>query len=384
MLDQLAMADYISQLLNDKNNENVISFTRDYLNEVNKDIIFFLKLLLKNRDKERLTQVKLHLAQLYHNHENYFEEVLSRTGKGFVRRLGDPHNNGRSTVMVEQFNGKIVYKPINLDMLSLLYKYLNILNLNGCFKFFSVPIIKKENDYSIVKFVNNEEHQNMKEFCFHYGALLFVITTLRGLDIHRENVFCINSTPVIIDCESLFYPVIKSIKSYDVTATSMIPTEHHVFTPIANLQVHTEQLIAGIELSYKIFLDNKIKFLEVIDEGLNKQTRMIFKPTKYYYSILRNSTHPNFLLDSEKRKEYIVDSLISDHPISKAIINCEVAELMKFSIPYFYFYEGKLFGLNGKEIIQNFITSPKEEIIRSIGNIKSFKESLITAIRAIK
>lgn len=133
-------------------------------------------------------------------------------------------------------------------------------------------------------------------------------------------------------------------------------------------------------MAYKVFSSNKLNILSIIEDGLMKPTRVIFKPTAYYYKILKSSTHPMFLIDSEKRKEYIENCLAGNHVISKHIIKYEVDKLFNFDIPYFYFCKEILFGSNNVIINQDFVMSSKSELLFSIEKMKFFKNNLMRKI----
>ena len=134
-----------------------------------------------------------------------------------------------------------------------------------------------------------------------------MVTLLRGIDFHEENIFCVNSTPAIIERESLFYPGLTDTKDHDIAATSMLPTELNKQSVMSHLEIQIDDMIQGVASACNTVNAAKNKIRELIDSGNKKLRRIILKPTKFYYKVLRASMHPGRFTDRAKRTKYISD-----------------------------------------------------------------------------
>ena len=360
--------------------ETTISITTNfyinYLNTLNKDILPALTYLESNRVFSSETIEKV-IDRIFKKHKEYLDFIFNDHKVDKISRLGDMHRKGRCTLLVETKTDKFICKPVDIDLIVTINSILSLLNNSGIFDVVFLNILSKHKKYTKINYIQNDQCINSAKFSHHYGALIFTLTLLRGVDFHSENIFCISSVPVIIDCESLFYPTILNTKPYDVTATSLIPTTLNSNSLIQKLKLSRYHINQGIIAAYNVFKNQKIKLANIITNNSEKKIRMIFKPTHYYYSLLKNSTHPTFLINKKKQQNYLNDSLLGQHEISKAIIHSEIADLSSLDIPYFYFQNNKLFNADDREIKQNFLQSSIDTIVHDVFDLDQFKSNLI-------
>lgn len=139
-----------------------------------------------------------------------------------------------------------------------------------------------QNKYgSYIEYIENESPKDIKKFSYHYGAILFILTLLRGTDFHSDNILCKSSIPIIVDYETLFYPEIDGFKDYSVEATSLIKTKNNNHTVMNYYELHMELVIDGINSACKIIKANIYSVCSLINKYHDVKTRVILKPTSF-------------------------------------------------------------------------------------------------------
>ncbi|PGM87762.1 DUF4135 domain-containing protein, partial [Bacillus thuringiensis] len=123
-----------------------------------------------------------------------------------VTNLGDYHNNGKRTILLEdKFNHKIILKPVDLKNSILYHSLINQLNKDLNTDIFIPQLVNKKN-YGYMEFINHEScesNEQIKDYYYNLGVVLSVIYLINGSDIHNENIIAQGSSPVIIDFETL-------------------------------------------------------------------------------------------------------------------------------------------------------------------------------------
>ena len=369
-----------------KNINTITEFYNNYLFDINKDVFSALSYFKKNNESYLYQSVKETIDKMSYDSDNYLGLILDDYSVQKISRLGDMHNKGKCTILVETDIEKFICKPIeNIQLINVYHEFLKILNSNSEFDFgfISIEASNSNKRYSRIEYIENEKCFNQNKFAYHYGGLLFFLVLLKGVDFHSENIFCCSSSPVIIDCESLFYPEILNVKSYDVTATSLIPTKSNSNSVMQLFQLPFHEVIKGVDSAYSVIKSNETSFRKIILNNAEKRRRMIFKPTYYYYKILKNSMHPSLMIDIKKRILYLRSSLQGEHEISLAIIDSEIYDLLHFDIPYFYYENNTLFDSTNTKIEQKFLKSSTDEILNDLTSLRLFKNNLIKQMEVV-
>jgi type 2 lantibiotic biosynthesis protein LanM len=127
--------------------------------------------------------------------------------------FSDPHNYGRSVITFEFGSGAaVVYKPKDVGLERQWTKLLSWLNDKG------IPLRLKELSvlerpgYGWVEFVAQQACKSGEEAKRYYqraGMLLALVYTLQGTDFHQENLIASGEYPVLVDLETLMYPVVR-------------------------------------------------------------------------------------------------------------------------------------------------------------------------------
>ncbi|WP_141743294.1 type 2 lanthipeptide synthetase LanM, partial [Bacillus thuringiensis] len=123
-----------------------------------------------------------------------------------VTNLGDYHNNGKRTILLEdKFNNKVILKPVDLKNSILYHSLINQLNKDLNTNIFIPQVVNKRN-YGYMEYINHESCESteqIKDYYYNLGVVLSVMYLINGSDIHNENIIAKQSSPVIIDFETL-------------------------------------------------------------------------------------------------------------------------------------------------------------------------------------
>lgn len=121
--------------------------------------------------------------------------------------LSDPHNGGRSVVLLTFSSGqKVVYKPKNLQIEADYFALLSQLNAWGAAPSFRTPRVIARTTHGWAEFIPHTPCRTEEEACRYYqraGMLLALIYVLGGTDCHYENLIACGEYPVVVDVETL-------------------------------------------------------------------------------------------------------------------------------------------------------------------------------------
>lgn len=373
----------LNKCRNNLSKDIIANFANEYINYVNSDIFTAIGYYKKNDMLSEVNEIQMVVNRIFNNISDYLTEIINSGNIQKITRLGDMHGYNKCTLLVEYEENKVIFKPIQSHFLTLINEIFLIFNQSKKFGFYILKILSQNSKGSEIEFINNEKIVEMDKFSYHYGAIIFILTLLRGTDFHADNIFTVSSTPVIIDYETLFYPKISEFKVYDVTATSLISTKNNSHTLMNKHSFNGELIIKGINHAYELVLENKRKIHELINIYNDKLTRVIFKPTSYYLNLLKNSTHPALLTVPENRKNYLEKSLTGEKSVSSVIVKHELEDLMDFNIPSFYFKDGRLFSAKDILIEQKIISSSLGIIYEELHQLENFRHKTIKAMETI-
>lgn len=287
---------------------------------------------------------------------------------------GDRHLEAKSTVRLEFSNGKNLYlkwKKIDFEeKVSVVSKFMG-------------NALKEQktligDDWYIQEEIVQVPTDNLSGLYFNCGKLLFISYLLGMSDLHEGNIIISGNNVYIIDCETVFevnHFIKDDIQGYDlgnsvystgllpfrsffgsiisgfnsrnkkivyrknylikVTSKGLVKVESRVTlsSDVHNKALnynldflkHKKSFICGFEKSYRYFLENKIelqKFIKKIFE--NVEARTLVNNTYEYYKILANSYHPYLMMDSKKRKKYLLQSKMLNVEEVNAIFNDEI------------------------------------------------------------
>jgi type 2 lantibiotic biosynthesis protein LanM len=126
------------------------------------------------------------------------------------REAGDSHHGGQTVLVLRFAGGSVVYKPRPLDVDVALAQLLGALQADvepG--DRIRVPAVLLADGYGWAAHVRHRFCADAAEETRFYrgiGEWLAVMQLVRGNDLHAENIVADGPIPVVVDCETLFYP----------------------------------------------------------------------------------------------------------------------------------------------------------------------------------
>jgi type 2 lantibiotic biosynthesis protein LanM len=123
---------------------------------------------------------------------------------------GDSHQGGRSVVLVDLQDQRLIYKPRSLAIDSAIATFLDQLfgQVEAADRI-RVPAVLQGDSYGWSEFIAHRYCDSAAELRTYYTRLGHWIALARlfgTTDLHAENLIACGPTPVVIDCETLFTP----------------------------------------------------------------------------------------------------------------------------------------------------------------------------------
>lgn len=291
---------------------------------------------------------------------------------GVEAGAGDSHRGGRSVMLLRFADGaRLVYKPRPIAA----HRHFNVLaewfgSLPGAPGLRVLRVLDR-GDYGWAEFVEERPCSTAAEtrqFYRRQGALLALLHTLDGTDLHHENLIACGPHPVLVDVETLFHPPLGPARSTDPAARALHDSVHRVgllpqllvgdttaldmsaigggraasspietadwaeagtdrmrlvrragrFTESANRprlggvaaapSAYTDALCGGFRAGYTAISDHRAELLG--QDGLLRlfardEVRVVPRPTWTYTTLLDESTHPDLLRDATERHQVL-------------------------------------------------------------------------------
>lgn len=314
--------------------------------------------------------------------------------------VGDIHNQSKRTLILKDSEGKkIIFKPVPFKNSNIYHSLIENYNhhLEGV-NIYNPKIVDREG-YGYVEFISDTECSNVEDIQKYYyqtGVVLFISFMLNGNDLHNENIIASESSPIIIDFETLagnieFNENISfgdSILKKSVMNSRMLPVRfskenaindfsgigvlmkkrekvislRNEFTsqitetiqyklsddltshlPKVNGEIFTfdnykEDILSGFKDAYIFALKNKENILSIIQRTANDfYYRKVYRNTATYKSLLERMNAPDLMKSKEYTKQYLLGLLRKDQHGNFSIehLESEIQQLIEGAIPYF-------------------------------------------------
>jgi lantibiotic modifying enzyme len=285
---------------------------------------------------------------------------------GLTTNLSDPHCGGRTVLRIRLKNDAIwYYKPRSGRHEEVWARIVRELNAAG----FSPPLmaapVVARRDHCWMPKVAHKSCRSWKEvgrFYFRSGALLYLAHALRAVDLHAGNWIACGEHPVLIDCETMLHPNIAVPDTApdqpgSILRTGMLPVgpakergkcpsflggmvqgDHSI--TLQKRRVFANEAINDIVLGFQTmsgFLGHVWKrsaFQDAIRAMQSLPIRSIYRPTRFYVELLRDSLSSQFAGSKEARR-WFLHSRLEDGLCGKAIVQREAEQLLQCDIPLF-------------------------------------------------
>lgn len=294
----------------------------------------------------------------------------------------------------------LIYKPRNMDIDLAYNHFIQWYNTHNELKLNTFEILNK-GDYGWCEFVTFLSCLSMDEierFYQRMGVLLALLYALKGGDIHFENLIAHGEQPTIVDLECLIKPKLDidyfepppsvldtlllptriniedevegwniggmagdgggiakhaALKFESAGTDNMIikrvdfKTEHDALNlPKLNDELFVDDLLAekqvteGFQQCYQFLMSQKATLLGThspLNNFYSARVRYLFRATRDYAQLLRESFHPNIMVSEADYDEHFswLNDILNSRPMYEAVIPSELQDLAYGDIPYF-------------------------------------------------
>ena len=375
-----------------------------------------MKLQIYSEIKEKLVYI-LNVISSFKSDERKICKYFFGTEKENIAEIinsGDWHNNKCVVVILFESGNKIVFKPTKGENIVFLKEILRFFFCEEYIDLYDCVLVKNG---MWVRFIDHTEiykQNEINQFYFNYGKILFVSYLLGINDLHYENIIAHNQYPVITDVETIFssylffdthqfdynaqYLATKKLV-YGVMATGLIPifsmTEYFggdvsclsnkgikiaveriknenrddlyiysdyeiikQYNHLPNMDIdpllYGAYVSKGFEEATLICEKNIVKIKKYISDNLSKvEARIILNMTKGYSRIVRIKNEPKYRNNMELFNKLLLN-LKRNNQFNAEVYAFEVVELESGNIPSFYWNidRNEVYGYHKSETIK--------------------------------
>ena len=279
--------------------------------------------------------------------------------------LSDPHNGGRTVVLLKFQSGSVVYKPRGGDGE---WEWLNLLRWMNSQSFrpkLRAAMVLRREDYCWMERIRPEpcrDQNAARRFYRRVGGMLGAAYLLKAVDCHRDNIIAAGEYPVLIDAETLWH-VARETKTQSVLdvlyGTGFLPssgrrsswqyrssalgrsspgqhTPRIASTPL-NASTYEVEIVNGFHEAWRCLLgttERRAAFIRRLQRLCRRERRWIYRSTRKYHAIRRASIHPAALRSGIGRDLLIARSCARSG-VSQGVVQKEMNALRRLDIPYF-------------------------------------------------
>lgn len=278
--------------------------------------------------------------------------------------LSDPHNGGRTVVLLHFAAGSVIYKPRPGDGEWEWFSFLQAMNALSFQPRLRIARIVRRNGYCWMERIEPspcKDKPAARRFYQRMGGLIGAAYFLRAADCHRENVIAAGEHPVLIDAEALCHLSSKTQSQTPVDLlfrTGFLPgsnrrglqsrssvlgnatTGQHVpriGARALRAAEYQNEIVDGFCRAWRCVLgtrNRRVAFVRRLRRICSRKSRWICWPTETYADIARASIQPAALRSGIER-ELLIARLCSRRKMPATIIHGEIEALKRFDLPYF-------------------------------------------------
>lgn len=309
--------------------------------------------------------------------ERFIERAAGFTGAGKHRGeegviksvmpdFSDPHLGNQTVISVWFGNGRrYFYKPRPGYYEDSWFCLLELLNREGFPTPFRSLHMACRNDYCWMEAVSPQPPRTRKQreaYDQRFGALMYLVQLLGGVDFHAENVVATGVQPVFVDCETLLHPdtslpATLRLQKQSIFRTGLLPLGITANTNSGystsslppngakpgifagrDAPVFPQQVLQGFRAMHDFLRADAVrrKRLESILNRFEQHLgRRVYRPSCEYYSILEESVSPSLLRNGLDRSIYLFACCMRVTR-SKRRLCAEISALEDCDIPVFY------------------------------------------------
>ena len=277
--------------------------------------------------------------------------------------LSDPHNMGR-TVMLLQFKaGSIIYKPRSGDGEWEWFSFLHGLNALSFHPKLRAAHVLRRKSYCWMERIEASPCRDKpaaRRFYRRMGGTIGAAYLLRAVDCHRDNIIAAGEHPVLVDAETLWHPSPetktetpvdllrrtgffpdsnrRSLQSRSSVLGNATSGQHvlRIRAKAVSAAQYKREIIEGFCRAWRCVLetgDRHAAAARRLRRISSRKKRWIYRPTEMYAAIARASIQPAAVRSGIER-ELLIARLCSRSTVPSAVIHAEVAALKRLDIPY--------------------------------------------------
>jgi lantibiotic modifying enzyme len=279
--------------------------------------------------------------------------------------LSDPHNEGRTAVLLQFESGSVIYKPRGGDgeweWLHLL-RWMNSQSFRP--KLRAARVLRREG-YCWMEQIQPKpckDQDAARRFYGRVGGMLAATYLLRAVDCHRDNMIASREYPILIDIETLwhverekktkslleplygtgFLPSSGRRSSFQYQSSALgrtNPGEHtpHIAAKPLSAERYEIEISNGFRRAWRCLLGTTARraaFGRHAQRIRRRKRRWIYRSTRDYDAIRRASIQPAALRTGIERDLLIARSCARS-AVPQAVIREEINALKRLDIPYF-------------------------------------------------
>lgn len=279
--------------------------------------------------------------------------------------LSDPHNGGRTVMLLRFGSGSVIYKPRPGHGEEEWHAFIEWMNVQAFRPKVKAGAVLLRDGYcwmEEIKFAPCKNQAAVRRFYERLGGMIAAAFLLRAVDCHRDNVIALGEQPVLVDAETLGhsetetqvvsplnllhrtgffpYPGEQSTGKMDSSVLGKMTSGRHnprIGRKPLSAARYKADLIRGFRRAWRCILgsaERRAEFNRLTRRLQRHKLRRIHWPTANYDRIRRASIQPDVLRSALKR-DNLIRLLCRRNGVSSAIIAEEVLALKRFDIPHF-------------------------------------------------
>ncbi|SDM90426.1 type 2 lanthipeptide synthetase LanM [Lachnospira pectinoschiza] len=416
------------------------NFVEEKFSTIEKFLDFFVEYpVLLRRIMQKVKNLVSYITEVLNNIDSEFkcikEKYMINSNKLLAMEfgLGDSHNLGRTTVIINFEGVKLVYKPHSGELQNAYNEVLMWFNVHTKVLPFYITNDIYRKEYTICEFVEPDicnEKKEIERFYTRIGQQLAILYLIGASDMHCENIIAKGENPVIIDHETLFNnmkflnddknafdevaeiimeSVINSgilsvdIKGIDYGALAQRSDDEKIkFWVCTNkddeniyfekLDVQLKKnnnlpLLKGKEIGKDGYENNilngfkrvmecvckeKESFIDLCKQFKKCEVRIVLQATQNYSELLQYASHPKYMCDMLSL-EKLFENLWMQHGKQGRHYKYELMDMNNCDIPIFYAIvnNNSLFTSNRTELADYFSCSSWELFLNRLNNLEN-------------
>lgn len=279
--------------------------------------------------------------------------------------LSDPHNGGRTVVLLRFAAGSVIYKPRSGDSEWEWFSFLHEINARSFRPKLKVARVLRRKSYCWMEWIEPsscEDKRAARRFFRRMGGIIGTAYLLKAEDCHRDNVIASGEHPVLIDAEGLchfsldemkaetpldrlyrtgFFPSSdrRSLQSRSSVLGGMATGKHtaRIRDEALDAAEYKTEIVEGFCRVWRCALgttSGRTGLVRRLQRIGSRKRRRIHRPTEEYAAIVRASIQPAAVRSGIER-ELLIARLCSGKTAPSSIIHAEIDALKRLDVPYF-------------------------------------------------